>query len=386
MNSDQGSIVIIEDDKEYLSLYTEILKGSYNVHAFDCASKALADISEIKPQTVILDLHLPDSDGFQVCHAFAEQGLSPSELDIIVVSGDSNKEQKLRAFEAGAADFLSKPFEIKELQHKIASSVERRLTNKKIAEATEESNELIYNSMEQASQYSQIMRFYQSLNQSSTVAEIAFEFFALMKSFGLNTSICFRLPTVTCFRQDAVEPQPIEVEIFEILRQQGRLYEFSNRLMVNDINVSFLIKNLPNDDSKLGQIRDYAAAIVEVLNAKLRDLYAKSGLNQMTTSLASNVSELSSGIDDYSGVINQVLTNMMAEISSSFHSLDMTERQENFLSLLISDARQQLMLADDNLQHVVEKLAALQKQSEQVQRSLTGPSKNGTAQSAPQLF
>lgn len=120
------SILLLEDDKNYLKLYQEILTKDFDCIPFDNAFDALTYLDSHKPKSIVLDLNLPDMNGIEFCENLKKTN-DLDDIEIIFVSGDSASEVKLKAFEVGASDFLVKPFEIQELQFKIRKSVDRQI-------------------------------------------------------------------------------------------------------------------------------------------------------------------------------------------------------------------------------------------------------------------
>ena len=108
-------ILIVDDDKEITSLFESYLSsGGYEVVSVNQSSKAVETALELKPDFFILDLMMPDPDGFKVCRTLRK---FPAFWDtpILIVTALNDEDSRVVAFGAGANDFLSKPFRIDEL-------------------------------------------------------------------------------------------------------------------------------------------------------------------------------------------------------------------------------------------------------------------------------
>lgn len=364
-------IFVIEDDKNYLDIYDQALNSQFNLLSFTNAKDALEKFKVLQPKTILLDLNLPDLNGIEFCATLFDKYCSPEDIDIIFVTGEVDPKFKLMAFEVGASDYLTKPFEIRELVYKVKSSIERKLKEEQLASEALESKKLINTTMEQASQYSQVMSFFKNLAMCKNIDEVAQTFFESMEYFGVVSSLHVKLPTDSYFRQDGSPITPIEKEVYDLLQSKGRLYEFSNRIIVNDAHLSFIIKNPPKDPNKMGQLRDYTAAMVEGLEAKVLEIYAQSSMQNAILDLSSNITELKTGVNKHNQLINSVMSNMMIEIAGSYHELEMTETQETFLNKLIETGSEQLSHAEDVLVDIMSKLEALKVQMENVQQAVT---------------
>jgi DNA-binding response OmpR family regulator len=125
-------IVLIEDDLDMKSLLSEYLVNyNFEVSDFDKPMQALEFINHNKCDLVILDLMLPQMDGFDVCKKIREN----SNIPIIISSARGYLGDKVTGFELGADDYLPKPYEPKELILRI-NAILRRMTkeNKKIGD------------------------------------------------------------------------------------------------------------------------------------------------------------------------------------------------------------------------------------------------------------
>lgn len=369
MSSPQ-TIFIVEDDELYIELYTEVLGEEFNLISYTSAAEALKHYKTHLPKTIILDLNMPEMNGIEFCQALFDGHCTENEVDIIFVSGESDNEVKLSAFEAGAADFICKPFELKELVYKVRSSISRKTKEQSLAQEASESKQLVYTTMAQASQYSQVMSFFKSLNSCGDLYSVAQAFFTTMSYFNLNTSIKFKVPSLSFFNANGLEVSPIEKEVYQVLEASGRVYQFSKRLIINDQHVSFIIKNLPDNDDEIGQIRDYTASMIEGLEAKVLDLYSRHSMDNAVLQLSSNIEGLKTNIRHHSATVGAVMSNMMAEIASSFHSLEMTEQQEQFLNQLIENSSNELKGAEGSLVEVMTELESLKSQMERVQQEV----------------
>jgi two-component system KDP operon response regulator KdpE len=116
------TVLIIEDEKEIRRfLRTALEDESLRVFDAETLQRGLIEAATRKPDLVILDLGLPDGDGIDFIHDFRQWSQTP----IIVLSARSDEQAKIAALDAGADDFLSKPFGIGELQARLRVALRR---------------------------------------------------------------------------------------------------------------------------------------------------------------------------------------------------------------------------------------------------------------------
>lgn len=109
-------ILVVEDEKSISSLIRAILTGNgYDVIQAANGTEAFSMISSHCPDLIVLDLGLPDIDGMEIIRAIR----SWTEMPIVVVSARSYDRDKVEALDAGADDYLTKPFSATELLARI---------------------------------------------------------------------------------------------------------------------------------------------------------------------------------------------------------------------------------------------------------------------------
>jgi two-component system KDP operon response regulator KdpE len=119
------SVLVVEDDLQMRSL----LKSSLSVEGFEVQtavslSAASALLRHSPPDVVLLDLGLPDGDGVELLHELRKQSATP----VIVISARHQEEQRIRLLDAGADDYLTKPFSVGELLARIRVALRHRGT------------------------------------------------------------------------------------------------------------------------------------------------------------------------------------------------------------------------------------------------------------------
>jgi two-component system, OmpR family, KDP operon response regulator KdpE len=125
-------VLIVEDDPNIVDLIRANLavRGFDTLVSFD-GSKALTMLETEEPDMVLLDLMLPEVDGFELCRQIREQ----SNVAIIVVSARGGERDKVTALNMGADDYMTKPFGIEELLARIIATLRRTRPADAVTEA-----------------------------------------------------------------------------------------------------------------------------------------------------------------------------------------------------------------------------------------------------------
>ena len=118
-------ILIIEDERPIAELLKYSLeREGYSVRMAHTGAAGLAAIEEALPSLILLDLMLPDIDGLEICR----QVTAKRQVPIIIVSAKNDQVDKIIGLEYGADDYITKPFDIREVLLRM-QSVLRRNTN-----------------------------------------------------------------------------------------------------------------------------------------------------------------------------------------------------------------------------------------------------------------
>ena len=116
------SILVVEDDRniaELLQMYLE--KEGYAVTVAADGGQGLSKFRAIKPDLVLLDVMMPVMDGWAVCKAIRAEGKTP----VIMLTAKSETDDKVTGLKTGADDYITKPFEMKEVLARIEAVLRR---------------------------------------------------------------------------------------------------------------------------------------------------------------------------------------------------------------------------------------------------------------------
>lgn len=112
-------ILVIDDEKNILKSIVMYLEGhEYSVQAISNGLDGIKSAKEFLPDLILLDLVLPDIDGYTVCKTIKES-LETEKIPIVIMSAKSQQVDIDKAFDVGALDYIMKPFEPQKLLEKI---------------------------------------------------------------------------------------------------------------------------------------------------------------------------------------------------------------------------------------------------------------------------
>ena len=122
MTSAQYAVLVVDDEPQLrLLLRTTLSAHGFRVIEAETAARALIEAASHKPDLVILDLGLPDADGQDVVSGIRKW----SSMPIVVLSARTEERQKVLALDAGADDYVTKPFSVAELLARARAALRR---------------------------------------------------------------------------------------------------------------------------------------------------------------------------------------------------------------------------------------------------------------------
>ncbi len=132
------TILIIDDKVENLKYLNTILKEeNYEIKATTDASFAINSVTKNPVDLILLDIKMPELDGFEVCKIIKENPVL-KDIPIIFISALDDVDSKVKAFENGGVDYITKPFEEKEIKARIKMQLELYQSKKTISNLYEQ--------------------------------------------------------------------------------------------------------------------------------------------------------------------------------------------------------------------------------------------------------
>src|SRR5262252_3263960 len=147
--SDQPGILVIDDEMGPRESLRMLLKPNYQVHTADCVEAGLKLLKEKNPDTIVMDIRMPGVSGIDGLRQIRE--IDP-HLSVIMLTGFGALDTAKEALRLGANDYISKPFDAREMQQVIDRNVERTRAHRTGEHAAAEIKELNNRLLQQLAQ------------------------------------------------------------------------------------------------------------------------------------------------------------------------------------------------------------------------------------------
>lgn len=153
------TILVVDDMPENAAVLTRFLSPlGYNVEAVNDGETALVFVNKHPPDIILLDLAMPGMDGFEVCQHL-KQSPDTRHIPIIIITGLTDREANIHAIEAGADDFLIKPFDRVLLEARIKNSLKTKILQDQLLEYQHELEERVQQRTQQVERTQQVAVF-----------------------------------------------------------------------------------------------------------------------------------------------------------------------------------------------------------------------------------
>ncbi len=152
-SSNLPTVLIVDDISANLELVTSYLKDSYHTSTAKNGTRALKRLNAIKPDLILLDIQMPEMDGYEAC-AKIKSDLETKDIPIIFMTALSETVDKVKGFNLGAVDYITKPVD----KHELLARVHAHISLYKAQNELKEKNKMLSDHALQQKRVEQIMR------------------------------------------------------------------------------------------------------------------------------------------------------------------------------------------------------------------------------------
>lgn len=105
----EKKLLLVDDSPENLQLLYQALKNEYDIYSTTSGSEALRLVESLQPDLILLDVMMPEVDGFEVCRILKSRETS-RDIPVIFLTALTEDANEMKGFEAGGVDYITKPF------------------------------------------------------------------------------------------------------------------------------------------------------------------------------------------------------------------------------------------------------------------------------------
>jgi DNA-binding response OmpR family regulator len=334
-------VLIIDDDVAYLELLQEALEIDFAVVCaknLDEVENIAADVEAEAFDIALVDENIGEEKGSK----WIKQQVEGNKLakSFVLYSGLATEEAILTGLECGADDFLAKPISLLALIRKLKRLIEYQDKIHVFEDQLSSKDRVINISMAQASKYGSCMQLTSKLNQCFSLEKIRDEVFSYLYSMNLQGCIGFypiNEPSSFYSSKNGV-CSPVEIDVMKLLQVKPRLYRFGSRTIFNHVLVSILILNLEDGTVDTDIYIDALASVIECVGARIAFITYQNSLVGVQDKIQQAVTQTKKMLMVSKHHQQEVMNEIVTNIGQSFHILDLSFEQEEYLTKLVHNA------------------------------------------------
>jgi len=353
-------ILVTDDEPLNLELMEEVLEDDYKVDCVASGPECLEFLKTNKPDILLLDVAMPNMNGYQVCKTIKSD--SNLSLPILFVSARGSLEERLAGYEAGGDDYLVKPFDNQELLAKVKNMLDFVKNQSNLNAQIDEANDITLMVMTNSGEIGHIINFLRQTFECNTLESLTKTVFDTLKQFGLNGTLqyCDEGNILGTFDTSGIY-KPVESELLQIAKKQGRIFNHNNRSIFNFKNASLLIKNMPDiNDEKHGRLLDHLCMLMEGINARVLSIFRQQTISinaqkhqEILLNSQRAIAEITTQLQQHKQSAINISQSLMDRLETDLIGLGLDEDQEIHLTTLVDQSTTKLISIYDD-QHTID--------------------------------
>ncbi len=361
MTAMQPRILIVDDNRDNCDLLEDIFEDEFDVKSVLSGQECLDILEEEGFDLVLLDVNMPKMDGYEVCKILKGQPKT-AMMPVVFVSALASPEERLRGYEVGAEDYVTKPFKSAEITDVVQRVMEHHLHTVKFEKQSKEAMNTAFQAMTNSAELGTIIRFLQNSYTCKTIDQLIDVLFETTQSFGLNSCLMVRAQYGRKYFGCAKDS--IEAKVLERFHEDEKILNFGARTLINEPNVSLLVKNMPLDrEEDYGRIKDNLVVLLNGTQARVKSLDVE---YQLEDERNRGIQAILLNSHDKLQEIHALVAQQKSKTAEVVNSIN-TKIEQIIFSLGLDEAQEQAIIhAIDN---GVEELSLLAVYSEQVEQS-----------------
>jgi len=321
--TDRVRILAIDDDNISQKFIHRALDDQFDTVSAYNGEQGLAFAFRDKPNIILLDVEMPGLNGYEVCEKLKGSTIT-KDIPVFFLSAHSSVQERMRGFDVGADDYLTKPFEAPGLVAKINVLLRYHEQQKTLVQEIKDARTTANIAMSGSSDLGQIIQIIEKSYQLKTIKELADYTLQYTETLGLRCSLLIKTVEGYSHFTPSGNISPLELELLKKLRNNNRFNDFSCRTQINFPNISILIKNMPVEDrEKYGRIKDLMPAILGPLDAKVRAHNVESTIKESAKELNTSIVSVKESIQELNGSLQKNARNSHSVLSEMLNTLNL---------------------------------------------------------------
>lgn len=362
--------VLVVDDAAFIRrMFVAALGNDYQVLQAVSGDECLTLLESGLPDIILLDIEMPGTDGYETCRQLKDRY---AEVPVIFVSGHDREEDKLKGYDAGGDDYVTKPFDSKVLLAKVASILKIYGERRSLKEMADYAGRTAMTAMTSMGEMGVLLQALQQFNQCNTLSELARAMASGLSNYGLTGVTRVIVKDGAAVASTCGEVTPVEAGAISQAAVMGRIVQKEARLSVAYDHTCILISDFPVDDpDRCGRLRDHLAVLTEAAEGRTLALIATTDSSRKDNVIDGAVAQATRMLGDIDVAqrknradTSEVINGLTEAFAKAVGQTDLIESQEIMLKDLVQgyvDRLYEVTSRDwDAQEHLTQIIARLQ--------------------------
>ena len=267
-------LLSVDDDPINQAIVEELFSAKYEIALASSGEQCIQNINSIKPDLILLDVSMIGMDGYETCRELKKNS-NTSHIPVIFVSARGTLEDKIKAYEAGGHEYITKPFNHSELEVKIEQSI--KTVNQPVTvtkQATDSAKNITPAAIgNNAADTEIITQFLISCCDTTSLDDLEELLLKSCQDLNLNSVLQFRSKIGKNRFATKNDVSPLEQSLFEQAINREHFFDFNEKMIITYPHISILIKNMPvNDNGRYNELKHLFGTLMEGAESRIKTL------------------------------------------------------------------------------------------------------------------
>ena len=369
-------VFVVDDDPIILEIIQAVLSTNFVVETFTRAKDCLNRIKTLHPNMILLDVSMPEMDGFVFCRHLKNDANTAS-IPISFISASDDIETRLECYEAGGNDFILKPLEPAELLSKIRVTQQLLSEKSSLSEQAGFARDAAMSAMTSMGELGTVLQFLSKSFSCNSATELANTLLEALSQYQLQGAVQLRIDQQEISISHTGFNNPLEASILNHVRNSGRIFQFKTRCVFNYGATTLMVNNMPIEDAdRCGRIRDNVALLAEGAAARLQTIETDLENHRRQQGIEQALPQVHSTLDKVQGnyrrncfELTQVMIEYQEQLLKSYIHLGLSQGQEEFITNLAHTYMEKMVANQDQSLAIVGDLELLAQKLEHLSAS-----------------
>jgi CheY-like chemotaxis protein len=300
--------VLIVDDEDLSPIYlTKFLGDRFDFDYAPNGAAALAAVAKNHPEVILMDVEMPGGmNGYQTCRTIKDDKAT-QHIPVFFISAHTMTEDRLKAYESGGDDYVSKPFNIEELKYKISLALANQRKRNDLAEKARQAANMAMMSIREAASAGAVLGFLSDIVGQTDLEQIAETTLHALQKFSIEGAVQLRDGSRHFSRNSTGTCTPVEDAVLTRMAGDNRIVDLGNRSAFNYERATIIVYDMPLHDPQLyGRLKDTVVKMAEALDVHMRS-------REMTMSVLERSNALQQALKHNAGVSRDIGARMAAQ-------------------------------------------------------------------------